>query len=291
MQPIQTYRGREVHPEDIDFIRNLIAAYPQAKRQELSRLLCKAWNWVQPNGQLKDMICRGLLLRLQERGFVQLPKPQSDQTSQTRHQHRPAPAPVDDSPLACTLAELKPIILRSVRRTPQEAIFNGLVESHHYLSYRQPVGEHLKYLAIAHGRPIACLAFSSVAYRLAARDSFIGWTDAIRGKSLHLLAYNTRFLILPWVRVPHLASHLLAAVSRRLSADWAAFYHHPIHWLETMVDRSRFAGTSYRAANWILLGKSSGRGLRAKGSDPRKSIKDIYGYPPIPDFRERLYHG
>ena len=236
MAPILTYRGREVHPADIECIRCLIADHPQACRQELSRLLCRAWNWAQPNGQLKDMICRGLLLRLHERELVTLPPPRSRHRPEARHQRRPAPAPVDESPFDCQLREIQPITLRQVRRTPQEQIFNGLMESYHYLGYRQPVGEHLKYLAIAHGRPIAALAFSSSTFKLAPRDAFIGWTGQAQGKNLHLLAYNTRFLILPWVRVPHLASHLLGAVTRRLSADWAALYQHPVHWVETMVD-------------------------------------------------------
>jgi hypothetical protein len=158
---------------------------------------------------------------------------------------------VDESPLACPLADLGPVVLRQVRRTPQEAIFNGLIEHHHYLGYRQPVGEHLKYIAVAQDRPVACLAFSSVAYRLAARDAFIGWDDEARRQNLHLLAYNTRFLIPDWVRVPHLTSHLLGVACRRLSDDWLALYRHPVHWVETMVDSSRFAGTVYRAANWI----------------------------------------
>lgn len=290
MAPIMTYRGRDLYPADIDFIRRLIAEHPEARRQELSRLLCRAWNWVQPNGQLKDMICRQVLLRLHERELIELPPPRSKHTPQARHSRRPAPPCVDESPLACSLADLGPVVLRQVRRTPQEAIFNGLIEHHHYLGYRQPVGEHLKYIAVAQDRPVACLAFSSVAYRLAARDTFIGWSDETRKQNLHLLAYNTRFLIPNWVRVPHLASHLLGAVCRRLPTDWFALYRHPIHWVETMVDTSRFTGTSYRAANWIAIGRSSGRGLRSKNGDPQRTIKDILGYPLTPDFKERLCH-
>lgn len=291
MAPIMTYRGRDLYPADIDFIRKLITDHPEAQRQELSRLLCRAWNWVQPNGQLKDMICRRLLLRLNERKLIELPPPRSKHIPQARHSRRPAPPCVDESPLACSLADLGPVVLRQVRRTPQEAVFNGLIEHHHYLGYRQPVGEHLKYIAVAQDRPVACLAFSSVAYRLAARDTFIGWSDEARKQNLHLLAYNTRFLIPDWVRVPHLASHLLGTVCRRLSVDWLALYRHPVHWVETMVDTSRFAGTVYRAANWIAIGRSSGRGLRSKHGDPQRTIKNILGYPLTPDFRERLCHG
>lgn len=291
MAPILTYRGRDLYPADIDFIRKLIADHPEARRQELSRRLCQAWNWEQPNGQLKGMICRALLLRLHERKLIELPPPRSKHTPQARHLLRPAPPCVDESPLVCSLADLGPVVLRQVRRTPQEAIFNGLIEYHHYLGYRQPVGEYLKYIAVAQDRPVACLAFSSVAYRLAARDAFIGWSNEARKQNLHLLAYNTRFLIPNWVRVPHLASHLLGAAGRRLSADWLDLYHHRVHWVETMVDTSRFTGTVYRAANWIAIGRSSGRGLRSKHGDPPRTIKDILGFPLTSDFRERLCHG
>lgn len=283
-----THRGRDVYPADIDFIRKIITTNPGTRRQELSRRLCEAWNWTQPNGKPKDMICRGLLLRLHEQGLVELPPPRSRHTPQTRHQCRPMLPCVDDSQLLCSLSDLCPIELRQVRRTPQEAIFNGLIEHHHYLGYRQPVGEHLKYLAVSRNRPIACLAFSSAAYRLAPRDTFIGWSEEARKKNLPLLAYNTRFLIPNWVRVPHLASHLLGTICRRLAGDWFALYQHPVHWVETMVDTSRFTGTAYRAANWTLIGQSSGRGLRSKHNDTPRTIKNILGYPLTPDFREHL---
>jgi hypothetical protein len=291
MTATMTYRGREIHPADITCIRTIIGDHPAAKRQELSRRVCEAWNWTQPNGQPKHMVCRGLLLRLHEQGLIQLPPPRSRHAPQARHAQRPKPVEVDDSPITGALRDIQPLRFMQVRRTPLEQTFNGLVEMFHYLGYRQPVGEHLKYLVFAHGRPVACLAFASATCKLAARDAFIGWSDQARNKNLHLLAYNTRFLILPWVRIAHLASHLLGLAGGTLARDWTAIYHHPVLWLETMVDTSRFAGTSYRAANWILLGKSSGRGLRAKTGDPRKTIKDVYGHPLSPDFRERLCHG
>jgi len=159
------------------------------------------------------------------------------------------------------------------------------------LGYSQPVGEHLKYIALSGERPVACLAFSSAAWHLGPRDQFIGWTPILRQKNRQLLAYNTRFLIPPWVRTPHLASHLLAQCSRRLSKDWQMLYSHPVHWIETFVDTERFKGTCYQAANWIFLGKTTGRGKFDQARKPNRSIKDVYGYPLIRKFRERLCDG
>jgi hypothetical protein len=181
--------------------------------------------------------------------------------------------------------------VRQVRRTPEEALFGRLMQAHHYLRYTQPVGEHLKYLVWAGGDPIAALAWSSAPRHLAARDQFIGWPAAVRRQNLHLIAYNTRFLILPWVRVPHLASHLLSQIARRISQDWQAVYAHPIHLLETFIDPARFRGTCYRAANWIGLGLTTGRGHNARTSRRDQPRKELWVYPLSADFRCRLNPG
>jgi hypothetical protein len=194
----------------------------------------------------------------------------------------------DETPLAMPLAALGALELRQVRRTPEEALFNGLVQQYHYLGYTQPVGEHLKYLVYAAGRPVACVAWSSAPRHLGSRDRFIGWSAAARLANIALLAYNTRLLILPWVRVPHLASHLLGRMARVLSADWQRLYGHPIHWLETFVDPQRFRGTCYRAANWIPLGMTTGRGKDDRQHRVNRSIKQVLGYPLVKDFRQRL---
>jgi hypothetical protein len=175
-----------------------------------------------------------------------------------------------------------------VRRTPQEALFNSLIEHHHYLGYTQPVGEHLKYLVFARGRPIACMAFSSAPRHLGSRDRFIGWDKQARLKNIGLLAYNTRFLILPWVTVPHLASHILGRMARVLSADWQRLYGHPIYFVETFIDPQRFRGTCYRAANWICLGQTTGRGKDAPAHKPNRPVKQVLGYALVKDFRQRL---
>jgi hypothetical protein len=178
--------------------------------------------------------------------------------------------------------------VRQVRRTPDEPLFNSLMQQHHYLGYTQPVGEHLKYMVFANGRPIACMAWSSAPRHLGERDRFIGWSPKERLKNIHLLAYNSRFLILPWVAVPHLASHLLGRIARELSGDWQRLYGHPIYYLETFVDPQRFRGTCYRAANWIRLGLTKGLGKDARSSKQNRPIKEILGYPLVKDFRERL---
>jgi hypothetical protein len=186
------------------------------------------------------------------------------------------------------LAELGPIVLRQVRRTREEPLFNSLLEQYHYLGYRHPVGEHLKYLATAQGRPIAAFAWSSAPRHLGARDRFIGWSAQARRQNIHLLAYNTRFLILPFVQVPQLASHLLGRMARALSKDWEQAYGHPLYFLETFVDSQRFRGTCYRAANWIALGHTTGRGKDAPSKIPNRSLKEVLAYPLTQDFRERL---
>jgi hypothetical protein len=175
-----------------------------------------------------------------------------------------------------------------VRRSPEERLFASLIEEHHYLGYTQPVGEHLKYVVLARGRPIACFAWSSAVRHLAPRDRFIGWSPEVRKRNLHLLAYNTRFLILPWVEVPHLASHLLGELSRRISGDWERLYGHSVYYLETFVDPARFRGTCYRAANWRFLGLTTGRGKDAPTQKPTRPVKEVLGYPLTKHFRNLL---
>ena len=258
-QPL-SYRHRVITDEDLVFIRKLIADHPDASRRNLSERLCEAWNWVQANGALRDMVCRGLMLMLHRRGLIELPPVRRVIRNPFLERSAPVAVTVDEAPLSTSLAELGTLEVRQVRRTPDEAMFNALMHEHHYLGYTQPVGEHLKYMVFAAGRPIACMAWSSAPRHLGSRDRFIGWTAQARLANIALLAYNTRFLILPWVTVPHLASHLLGRIAKRLSVDWQAVYAHPIYFLETFIDPQRFRGTCYRAANWTLLGVTTGRG-------------------------------
>jgi hypothetical protein len=288
VQATLSYRHRVITEADLVFIRRLIAENPQCSRRRLSEMLCRGWNWVQPNGALRDMVCRGMMLMLHRRGLIELPPLRQVGRSSLVRREKRASVSIEQSPLSMSLAELGPLQVRQVRRTPEEALFNGLLEQHHYLGYTQPVGEHLKYLVFARGRPIACVAWSSAPRHLGSRDRFIGWNAQARLKNIGLLAYNTRFLILPWVRVPHLASYILGRMARTLSADWQRLYAHPIYFVETFIDPQRFRGTCYRAANWIPIGVTTGRGKDDQTHRANRPIKQVLGYPLVKDFRQRL---
>jgi hypothetical protein len=282
------YRGREIGAEDIALIRRLVSEHPGASRRSLSVKLCEAWQWKQANGAPRDMVCRGLLLMLHRAGEIELPPVRFTPPNPLVQRERPEPRWIETTPIRGPLSQLQPIELQQVRRTGDEPLFNSLMEQHHYLGYAQPVGEHLKYVVWAQGRPIACLAWSSAPRHLGSRDRFIGWSAEARRRNLRFLAYNTRFLILPWIEVPHLASHLLGRMAKQLSQDWERLYQHPIYFLETFIDPERFRGTCYRAANWILLGRTTGRGKDDQTNRPNRSIKQVLGYPVHRRFRQLL---
>lgn len=293
MAPVQNefyYRGRRFDAAAIEAVRRLIAAHPELSRRRLSAELCRQWDWVQPNGQLRDMVARSLMLGLHRAGLIVLPPPRVRVPNNAIAHRRPAAAPaaVARAPLTLPLAALRPLTLRLARRTDGDRLFDQLVQEHHYLGYRRPVGEHLKYLVWAGDRPVACLAWSSAPRRLNLRDAFVGGDKERSRRHLRLIAYNTRFLILPWVRVPGLASHLLGRVARQIARDWRACYGHPVHLLETFVDTERFRGACYRAANWICLGRSAGRGTKAPTGQAPCSIKELWVYPLTPNFRQHL---
>jgi hypothetical protein len=282
------YRGREITQEDILTICALIERHPNESRRTLSTKLCEAWQWRQANGALRDMVCRGMMLMLERAGRITLPPVSYVRHNPLAKRARPEPAQIDTTPMEVRLCDLQPLTFEQVRRTPDEPLFNSLMEEHHYLGYEQPVGEHLKYLVRAQGRPVCCLAWSSAPRHLGSRDRYIGWSAEARRRNIASIAYNTRFLILPWVRVEHLASHILGRMAARISDDWQRMYGHPIHFLETFVDPERFRGTCYRAANWVLLGRTTGRGKASNSYVPNRSIKEVFGYPLTKDFRRRL---
>lgn len=288
MAVILRYRGRAVTENQVAFIRDLIGQHPEMSRRRLSQELCRAWDWRQANGVLKDMVCRGLMLELHRSGHIELPPVRQRPPNPLVARKRRDAVRQDEMPIRGRLTNLGPVTFRQVRRTRDEATFDGLIEEHHYLGYTQPVGEHLKYLVHAGERPVACFALSSAPRHLGPRDRFIGWSAEARKANIHLLAYNSRFLILPWVRVDHLASHLLARMARRVSADWEALYDHPIVYLESFVDPGRFPGTCYRAANWTFLGRTTGRGKDAPTKQPNRPLKEVLGLPLTKRFREIL---
>jgi hypothetical protein len=282
------YRGRAIEEEDILYIRTLIEQYPKESRRKLSVRVCEAWQWQQANGALRDMVCRGMLLMLERAGQITLPPVSHVRHNPLAHRARPEAVLIDMTPLEDRLRKLQPLEFEQVRRTVREPLFNSLMEEHHYLGYEQPVGEHLKYLVWAEGRPIACLAWSSAPRHLGSRDRYIGWDAAARRSQIRFIAYNTRFLILPWVRVEHLASHILGRMAARISDDWQRMYGHPLYFLETFIDPERFRGTCYRAANWVAMGRTTGRGKQSNSYIPNRSIKEVLGYPLTKRFRELL---
>ena len=282
------YRGRVITPEDISFISQLVVENPRASRRALSAKLCEAWQWRQANGALRDMVCRGLLLMLHRAGQIELPPVRYQPPNPFLERTAPAPILVDTSLVTGDLSGILPIELQQVRRTADEPLFNSLMEQHHYLAYEQPVGEHLKYLVWAQNRPVACLAWSSAPRHLGSRDRYIGWSAEARKRNIRFIAYNTRFLILPWIQVPHLASHILGKATRALSGDWQRIYGHPVYFAETFIDPERFRGTCYRAANWLLMGRTTGRGKASNSYLPNRSIKEVFGYALTPDFRDLL---
>ncbi len=288
MDAVLTYRGRRITAADVTFVRALLAAQPHLSRRALSFAVCAAWQWTQPNGQPCDGICRGLLLGLHRAGHLVLPPPRWHTAKPWRPRTSAPPVLVDTRPLAAALRDLCPLEIRQVRRSADEDLFNGLLAQYHYLGYQQPVGAHLKYLVWGARRPLACIAWASAPRHLGPRDRFIGWSAAARRQNLRFLAYNSRFLILPWVAVPHLASHVLGRMAALVPAEWQRRYGHPIYFLETFIDPARFRGTCYRAANWRVLGRTTGRGHNAPTMQPTRPVKEVLGYPLVPDFRARL---
>jgi hypothetical protein len=288
MEPLLRYRGRAVTGADVHFIRELIATNPAQSRRALSQTLCAAWDWRQSNGAPRDMVCRGLMLALDRAGHIELPAVKRRPPNPLTVRARPQPADIDSTTLNVSLRELGPLTFAQIRRTPEEACFNSLLQSYHYLGYTQPVGEQLKFMVYAGTRPVALFAWSSAARHLGPRDRYLGWSPDVRRQNLRGIAYNTRYLILPWVQVPHLASHLLSRMTRMLLQAWESVYDHPVYFAETFIDSTRFRGTCYRAANWQFLGRTQGRGKDDLTHRPNRTVKDVLGLPLIDDFRERL---
>jgi hypothetical protein len=270
-------QGRLLGPEDVALIRDWLQAHPDSNRTRLSRELCAAWNWRNGAGRLKDMAARSLLLKLEARGQIQLP-PRRTASVNGRRNRRAGSLDHDPSALTGPLQSLQPVRVEPVSPTGAEArLFQFLLQRYHYLGHRNCVGENLRYLARDRlGRPLACLLFGSAAWKVAARDQWLGWSAEQRRQQLHLLTNNTRFLILPWVDVRHLASHLLGQVTARLSVDWQQKYGHPIYLVESFVEQPRFAGTCYRAAGWVPVGLTTGRTRNDDGRKPRTAGKAIY---------------
>lgn len=282
-------QGRRLEPTDIVRIRELIADNCRWSRRQLSEALCAEWEWRNGKGQLKDMAARSMLVKLHERGLIELPARR--QTPSNRMTCRNIPRQNwDTAPIVASLGELRAVNVQEVSNDANARIqVSAALNEFHYLGCRGTVGENLQYtVTMKSGRLLACLLFGSAAWKCQARDQFIGWAPEQREKRLHLITNNTRFLILPHVKVPHLASWILGQVLHRLSNDWERKYGHGIFLVETFVECQRFAGTSYKAANWIRLGSTTGRSRQDRHHLLQAPVKDVYVYRLHPRFREKL---
>jgi hypothetical protein len=277
----------------VGVVRALIAQHPHWHRTALSLHLCELWNWRNEAGRLKDMAARTLLLKLQARGLIQLPAPQR----RTRRPCAHAPAvvvqpellPTWPAPIEGSLASLRPLSLELAQSLPLRRRVGQLLAQYHYRGFNGAVGENVQYLAKDHrGREVAVMVFGAAAWKVAVRDQFIGWSVAQRQARLGGLANQQRFLILPWVRVPHLASHLLALATGRLAADWQARYGHRVWLVETFVEADRFAGTTYQAAGWTPLGQTTGRTRQDRQRTLQSPRKAVWVHPLHPAFRQHL---
>lgn len=280
------YRARQLDVQDIRLIRSLVSKHYNRGRSFISKALCDAWQWVQPNGKYKEYAARDLLLRLEERGLIELPprlRPKNNLKKKSFDQ-----VPLFLSKPMCGAVGDHGHCSLEVVNGQDGYLWDYLVHHYHYLGLPKLVGEHLRYLVRINGQVVACLSWASAAWKVKARDQFVGWDEGVKGRNLHLIANNTRFLIPDWVRVKHLASKVLALSLRQLSSDWQRIYGHPIYLAETFVDISRFSGTCYRAANWVFVGQTKGSAKRGNRYRYHGQPKALYLYPLDRHFRRHL---
>jgi hypothetical protein len=283
----------EITQQHTEQIKRLLGEHPDWHRSRLSKELCELWGWKSDVGQLKDISCRDLLRDLEAGGQITLPPRKKTRTPKDRGRGTGIQLSLFEAdqpePIETKLEAVMPLAVEIADARDRIGEFKSYIEHFHYLGYGQSVGECMRYMVRSRdGALLACLMFGSSAWRCAPRDKFIGWGDKERRANLYLTTNNTRFLILPWVRIPHLASHILSLVSRRVSQDWQTKYGHPLRMLETFVEHGRFAGTCYKAANWACVGKTAGRGRDDTYNTASLPIKDIYLYPLHKRYRQLL---
>lgn len=281
-------RNRRLIEGDLTAIGSLIQSEGALGRSHLSRRLCRLWEWRQPNGAYREIACRDLLRQLERRGLIELP-PALRAARRPGYQNRAQAPGLAADPIAGALAGMKPELrIVPVATAPQRHQLRDWLAAYHYLGYQQPAGASLGYLIFWRDRPLACARFGPAAWKVAARDDFIGWSSEQRRLGLKGLVNNDRFLILPWVRVAHLASFLLGQLCQRLARDWRSVYQESIVLAETFVEARRFEGTCYRAANWLCLGQTRGRGRHDRKHQNAEPLKSVWGYPLTRDFRRAL---
>jgi hypothetical protein len=281
------YCGRDFHADDMALIRQLIAEDPTRTRAELSRLTCRALAWHKADGGLKDMSARVAMLRMQEDGLIELPPPRCKRPDQRVHiGARSDPGEPIDQPARA----LTPLALRRVCRKSESRLWNEYIHRYHYLGHKPLPGAQLRYTVYSAEQPIALLGFGAAAWMSAPRDRYIGWTHEQRKRNLSLIVNNARFLILPWIQSKNLASMLLAKAAKILPHQWQEVYGYRPVLLETFVEKPRFRGTCYKAANWIYLGQTKGRGKLGPAGKQSVPIKDLWIYPLDRRFRDTLTH-
>ena len=287
MEPIVfRYRLRELTYQDIECIRSTISKHYSKGRSYISRVLCQEWDWVQPNGKLKEYAARDLLLRLEEKGFIELPPRLRPKNNLKKKSFEQIPF-FKKERLEGLIGRYGDLDIQTV--TPgDDYLWGYLLHHYHYLGLPKLVGEHLRYLVYLDGQVVACLAWASAAFKVKSRDDYIGWTPRVRRERLYLIANNARFLVLPWIRVKYLASKVLAFTLKHLSDDWQKAYQHGIYLAETFVDVSRFEGTCYKAANWRYVGLTRGSAKKGNVYQFHGQSKAVYLYPLDRHFRRRL---
>jgi hypothetical protein len=281
------YSGRVFGPLEIQQVREIIGAHPEASRQQLSYRMCEVFDWRKPDGSLKDMSCRVALLRMHREGLIALPAPRH-KVNPCRSFARRTPQGEPEPPLEAAVHELGSLRLEVVERA-DSALWNEYIDRYHYLGYKPLPGAQLRYFIYAEERLVGLLGFGAAAWKSGPRDEWIGWSRAQRHRNLPAVVNNARFLILPWVRVSSLASKLLAMAARVLPAHWEGRYGYRPVLLETFVEAARFAGTCYRAANWTCVGQTQGRGKLGDHRLGQVPIKTVWVYPLAKDFRVRLW--
>ena len=281
-------QGRHVSVEDIALIKRFIAQNPSWNRTRLSKELCIEWGWHKENGQMKDMACRTLLTKLEKQGYIILPVSLQRNTS-NRLRNNVEPVLHVKEPINDLLKALYPIDIQLIEKGHKYNEFKYFISQYHYLGWSGTVGENLKYMIYdKFERPLGCMMFGAAAWKVKPRDNYIGWDAEIRKRNLCYIANNNRFLILPWVKVEHLASHILGKICKRINPDWLAKYNHPVYLLETFVQKDRFLGTCYKAANWQNVGDTQGRGKLDRKQEYKLPPKSIWLYPLHESFREKL---
>lgn len=284
---MSVYCAREFNELDIQTIGDLIARDPKLQRSALSRKLCQLWGWTKPNGDLKDMTCRVALLRMQADGLITLP-PSQIRVVRRRAHFAPTPASDAQIPIRQPVHELQRITLQVVSGTLASRLWNEYIERYHYLGYTPMSGSQIRYNVFAGEQLVACISFCACAWKLKDREKFIGWSEAQRQKNLQLVVNNARFLVLPWIESKGLASKILALAARQLPKDWQDRYGFRPVLLETFVEYERHKGTCYKAANWIKVGRTAGRGKKSISHKRLIPTKDIWLYPLRKNFAAEL---